>query len=280
MIKIDFNPPTTDAWNHWRAKCDLATQAVIELFGRGEPIEFTDLYKEQKPAYMSIDGAFHGKCVYCESLISADQPGDLDHFRPKGRVTDAAGNAIMVSDGHGHDLPHPGYYWLAYDWSNLLASCEDCNRPSRQKTKGARRIGKWDQFPVRGTHAANPGEELAEQPLLINPTNQDPAVHISVDDTGVFGGKTDEGKTCIDIFGLNDRDALVDSRIRMYRDTMNKILALAVALHFGCGDKATALLKELKEIKEGRQPYTAAARVAIQEGGARLEPLFQVLSQN
>jgi hypothetical protein len=186
----------------------------------------------------------------------------------------------MVSDGHGHDVPHPGYYWLAYDWNNLLASCADCNRPSRQKTKTAKRIGKWDQFPVRGTHAANPGEEHTEQPLLINPTNQDPAVHMSVDNTGVFVGKTDEGNTCIDIFGLNDRDALVDSRRRMYIDTRLKMHALAGGLHFGCRDEVTVLLRELKEIKEGKQPYSASALVAIQEEAARFEPLIQFLSQD
>jgi len=63
---------------------------------------------------------FHGKCAYCETFYSASSPVDVEHYRPKGSVDG-------VKD-------HPGYWWLAMRWENLLPSCIDCNR----------RRGQWN----------------------------------------------------------------------------------------------------------------------------------------
>jgi hypothetical protein len=47
------------------------------------------------------------------------------HYRPKGGFRQRRSGVLKV----------PGYYWLAYDWRNLLVSCAVCNRreegPSR-----------------------------------------------------------------------------------------------------------------------------------------------------
>ena len=39
-------------------------------------------------------------------------------------------------------IEHPGYFWLAYNWKNLLPSCQNCN------TYG----GKGVQFPALKGH--------------------------------------------------------------------------------------------------------------------------------
>jgi hypothetical protein len=41
----------------------------------------------------------NNKCCFCEAI--AIESADVEHFRPKGKVTGATS--------------HPGYYWLAYD---------------------------------------------------------------------------------------------------------------------------------------------------------------------
>lgn len=142
---------------------------------------------------------FHGKCAYCETFYSASQPMDVEHFRPKGAVAE--------------DDDHPGYWWLAMKWDNLLPSCIDCNRKRKQITpKGdvkqvalldgdratfsaqqRRNSGKKDSFPIAetGARATEPGdtarEDLAaavspdladEQALLLNPCREDPATHL------------------------------------------------------------------------------------------------------
>ena len=57
------------------------------------------------------------------------------------------------------------------------------------------------------------GEESRDDPLLLNPVQEDPSEHLDVDlETGLLIDKTDRGRTCIDIFGLNIRQALVTER--------------------------------------------------------------------
>lgn len=129
---------------------------------------------------------FHGKCAYCESFYASTQPVDVEHYRPKGEV-----------EGVGD---HPGYWWLAMEWTNLLPSCIDCNRRREQLTpnetapslmklaEGAdvnrwRKIstGKASAFPLaQGSLRAS--QELhdynAELRLLLDPTRDDPDQHL------------------------------------------------------------------------------------------------------
>jgi len=67
---------------------------------------------------------YHSKCAYCEDYSTVY----IEHYRPKGRV---------IQTNHG------GYFWLCYEWSNLLPTCHECN-----KIAG----GKGDKFPVKKTH--------------------------------------------------------------------------------------------------------------------------------
>ena len=135
----------------------------------------------------ALEAMFHGKCAYCETFYASTQPLDVEHFRPKGAVADADG--------------HPGYWWLAMDWNNLLPSCIDCNRKRNQitptgDTSQVRLLentagfsaatvlgtGKKDSFPIAetGTRASAPGDPLAaEKALLLNPCEDDPDAHLS-----------------------------------------------------------------------------------------------------
>lgn len=219
MIRIDFTEPCTAVWEKWREKCKTEQATLNDLYAPGKTGKVSGkLYRAQKDLYLAPDGPFHGKCAYCETLIIATHPVDLDHFRPKGRGSKFSGT-VTVKDRGGQDVPRPGYYWLAYDFQNLLPSCEDCNRPNKGRSGGLR-IGKWDLFPVKGFYAENPGEEKLGEPLLLNPTDKRIKItkHLTVDKTGVITPHTDEGKTCCKVFGLNDRQALVQERIVAYRN--------------------------------------------------------------
>lgn len=84
---------------------------------------------------------FNGKCAYCESKISSIYSGDIEHFRPKGRIQ-VNGN-----------LKRPGYYWLASEWENLLFACPFCNQTYTHEItdNGTLKevvLGKLDQFPL------------------------------------------------------------------------------------------------------------------------------------
>ena len=135
-------------------------------------------YKEAE-VKAALEALFHGKCAYCESIYRYQAPVDVEHFRPKGSVED--------------DKAHPGYWWLAMKWENLLPSCIDCNRRRKQITpqpddsltalhEAASKVintGKKDAFPVGGIRAADEGGDLtAEKAFLLDPTVDNPDEHL------------------------------------------------------------------------------------------------------
>ena len=146
----------------------------------------------------------HNKCAYCEAAFVHSSPGDVEHYRPKAgfRQTDAT------------PVQGPGYYWLAYEWTNLLFACEDCNR-----------IRKRQLFPLHNDpagRARNHHHDLAQEaPLLLNPAHgDDPAAHLTFAEEAAQG-LTPEGQASVAAYGLN-RPTLLDDRrerLRSLRDT-------------------------------------------------------------
>lgn len=266
MIRIRFDEPSGDDWRRWRLRCKRATEKVVVDRGEGMVTKFDDsLYREMKSIYLSLDGPFHGKCAYCESLFAVDQPGDIDHFRPKSEVRNIDNQVVTMLDHKGNRSPHPGYYWLAYDWRNLLPSCRDCNTPSKWKTKG-KSVGKGCRFPVRTDHAILPGKEADEQPLLIKPTgDEDPSTHLEIDCLGIVIAKTDRGHACNEVFGLNDREALVRKRQEAFEDATEAVVALFDAARAKEPERITRSLKRLQRFADGEAAYAAAGRAGIKQ---------------
>ena len=52
---------------------------------------------------------FNGKCAYCESRDDPLAPLNVQHHRPEG-------GALALDGAFSPDH----YWWLAYDWENLL----------------------------------------------------------------------------------------------------------------------------------------------------------------
>ncbi|HHW4126284.1 TPA: hypothetical protein ACUU9N_003212 [Yersinia enterocolitica] len=135
-------------------------------------------YKEDD-IVAALEHLFHGKCAYCESKYISTQKMDVEHYRPKGKVNESQG--------------HPGYWWLALEWENLLPSCTDCNRRRGQKSytlqadgtivfaDDTENAGKECAFPVSGIYRAQGSQDDLnhEVPLLLNPCDHDPDDHLS-----------------------------------------------------------------------------------------------------
>ncbi len=128
--------------------------------------------------------AQHGKCCFCERKIGAE--GDVEHFRPKGGFR----------QGKRTRLEKPGYYWLAYEWTNLLLACPICNQRFKQ-----------NYFPLRdpATRAVNHhGDLMQEEPLFINPAEVDPAEHIGFHQEVAYPiSDSKYAKATIEALGLN-----------------------------------------------------------------------------
>ncbi|TIP29614.1 MAG: DUF2813 domain-containing protein [Mesorhizobium sp.] len=156
--------------------------------------KFAESLYTAKDVREALSDLFRGKCAYCESIVGAVAPAEIDEFRPKSFSMDLYGT---ISDDY--------YWWLAYEWSNLYASCPICNR-----NKGRR-------FPVAGPRATVGliGPDLAEheQALVVDPCRDSPDEHFVFDDAGTVAGLTKQGNVSIDLFGLNRID-LVEARRR------------------------------------------------------------------
>jgi len=254
-----------------RVRAGQATRRQITKALAGQAPKIKDLYKRMRHVLFS---AFHGKCAYCECLFILDQTGDVEHFRPKGEVLDRDANPVVVKSG-GADIPHPGYYWLAYDWRNLLPSCSKCNRMT--KTSEGKWIGKGARFPVSGAFAGNPGDESQEQPLLIHPVLDDPEKYLAFDTaTGVIYAKdnNDRGKACIEIFDLN-REKLPETRRDVYDNLLACMHEAMNALSMGRLDLFKRHTQKMRSFKDGAEEYALAGRAAIEQEGTRLRLALQ-----
>ena len=270
MIKIDFPEPTSTEWQEWREECDIARDKLVSRIENGKKPKITNLYKDSRmqKIYKSNQAPFYRKCAYCESVVRTTHPGDIEHWRPKSRVTDVSGKLVKIKTKNGTMCTHPGYYWLAYEWRNLLFACVACNRTT-VKTFG-QRIGKGTRFPVRRFRAKRMGEESKEHPVLINPVMDDPAVHMEIDSgTGVMIAKTDRGETCIDIFGLNIREDLLAERLDYIETTRLLIKLLLVQIKSREPHEKEEAMRELtkrvERIKSGASPHSAGCRIVLQE---------------
>lgn len=155
----------------------------------------------------------HGKCAFCESKIDHISYGDVEHFRPKAAVKQNAADPVT----------RPGYYWLAYEWENLLLSCQLCN----QRHKG-------NLFPLFDPAARARGHQAdlsRESPMFINPVDDDPETLLAFRAEVVYGlDPRGRGDTTRDALGLN-RPALLEHRRDRYQlvEGLFKVIALADA---------------------------------------------------
>jgi hypothetical protein len=179
---ISFDPdaltdPAARAWwDAWRIRSDAATARVLQAWKkwRDDPkrppaFDHTweeDVWKDVK--VWLLEHVFHYKCAYCESPLDLDRYfGDAEHFRPKGNVTvpsPIGPKRRATSTLDGAPVDHPGYFWLAYHWRNLMPACSFCNSK-----------GKNDLFPTAKPHAMPRALNAAEEAALIEPALEYPA---------------------------------------------------------------------------------------------------------
>jgi len=284
MRYIPFDPSNLDAedlsdaekaeFRSWlkRAKA-AAKQAVKEYEDNGKPSEETqEIWRNHKR--WLLRNKFNNKCAYCEKSMS-DIPTDAEHWRPKRRIT-----GVQAGE-------HPGYFWLAYSWRNLLPACSMCNSYD----------GKKNQFPITKRHVfrrrltdaeraqlirpdeaipstKEPGvwylaaEDLdaLEEPLLLHPyIDRDPTEHLEFGPDGAVRGLTMKGEQSILVFAL-DRENLVTDRFIAEEDTETGLKFLvSFALRNG-RSRPESLAEAAAKVADDldvRSPFSAAKLAAL-----------------
>lgn len=192
-----------------------------------------------------LDEIYHGKCAYCEERTLIN----IEHYRPKGRV---------IKTNHG------GYYWLCYEWTNLLPTCHECN-----KIGG----GKADQFPVKNKHFTfedcNTNQKLDaakvkatylnqhEAPFLLHPEIDEPknflAFEIEPNKKGILmlglDGINGRGFSTVNICNLN-RTPLLLNRLDYINDFVSNSIKKILG-KYSKGSISKEIFKaEMKELFE------------------------------
>lgn len=191
-----------------RKKTDDCKQA-------GRFLDEGNIWSRIKQIYMDLQG---GKCGYCERRFSTGAASkiehDVEHFRPKSSIKawPATGSKLSYPFSTG-GANTSGYYLLAYEPGNYLASCKKCNSTY-----------KGSYFPIgaatRQVTAGLSDSLKKEKAFLIYPIGSDDADPESlIGFTGLlpFPAKSSgEGMRCarvtIDFFDLALREELLRER--------------------------------------------------------------------
>lgn len=264
MIHVDRSPaPPALIDPAGKAADERRDNDALAAAGQFDRMKFK-AYKH--PSVMpALSTMFHGKCAYCESRYVAQQPGDVEHFRPKALVA--------VRGANGKVEQRRGYHWLAADWNNLLPSCADCNRPRQHQVRrgrGKRVLGKANWFPVEpeAARATRPGDEDAEPRLLLDPCRDDPAAHLVFDDDGtvaprvVAGVPSAIGAASIEYCAL-ERLELAQERHKRGLEVLYVVDNLLDAMNRG---DSAALLRhaaQLRTMTDAQAEYSAYASALL-----------------
>ena len=203
-----------------RIKKPQKVPGILKNKGEKEKLAMCDAYENEGKRDFDFDRkiygdktvkealilAQHDKCFLCESKITHIDYGDVEHFRPK--------KAFQQTEKE--KLNYPGYYWLAYDWTNLFLACTRCNQHYKKNL-----------FPLANSKVRKEVSHLSdlseEKPSLINPAKENPEKYISfrVDNlVGVVPFAIEDnakGKATIKVAGL-DRLKLCGRRFEHSKD--------------------------------------------------------------
>lgn len=204
MIHRNFSPDTyegdeKDILGDIIIRLDEKRDAVVLKWAEHKTIKgVTESgWKEYKD--WILKNIFNNTCAYCEGLFTWRTQVHGEHYRPKGGVTFRSIEDSVLLDNNLEDgcktykkgdlvrvYGNVGYFWLAFDWRNILPACHHCNI-------GESASGKMNQFPVKNQHHCCPDTrklseqlDVLEEPYLLHPFfGEKPEDHLIIDREGV-----------------------------------------------------------------------------------------------
>lgn len=263
---------------------DTETSDAIEFFSHknkqaGKSFEY-HVYANDK-VKSAVSEVSSNKCAYCEIETRAGYDGDIEHFRPKGEVTEDGGVSIK-----------PGYYWMGAKWENLFLSCQHCNQSRKQPQVDGKIItmGKKNQFPLTDgrkrvrVHTKDISEEEPYR-LLIDPCIENPLDYLDFSEDGIVSariykdGTADlKGQASIYVFALQrkllkeareKRAIIVMNALKTYEDNVRELNKyINVFPEEAIEEKKQNLSAEIQRLKafvKKDQPFSAMAYCLIKK---------------
>jgi uncharacterized protein (TIGR02646 family) len=241
MIKLTRHPIPRSL----KRRASAATQALWDSWHAGvAPIAKLGIYNDPE-VKRTLREAQHNKCAYCETPNPSSH-GVVEHFRPRDGWRQKRRDPITK----------PEYFWLAYDWENLLFACDICNDRSH----------KENLFPLANpTRRATPSNPdiAAEIPLLINPYGPaDPEAHITWDrDVPKKSVASSLGEVTSEVLGLDRDDLRADYR-RAHFNRLEKHVERVEKLAPGSPERVE-LAADCLEFLGDDKPWAAMVRANL-----------------
>lgn len=152
LVKIKQLPRLAD-----RAAIEKANQDILALQANGAALskfidDNADKYSALREALWHLGSM---KCWYSEAKLQQQQ-GHVEHFRPKKKVA---------------KVQHCGYWWDAFDWTNLRLAHPTVNVRVTDYLTG-QLAGKGTYFPLRdeAQRAIDKAGEVNQEAVLLDPT--------------------------------------------------------------------------------------------------------------
>jgi hypothetical protein len=284
MIKLerDLANLTAKVKDGWLTRAEALTDQFIAA---GKYNEKEGIWSEVKAIFSEMQ---HNRCAFCQRPLANLQHGsgehDLEHYRPKARVTayPTAKDGVTFSFPTGVSSK-TGYHWLAYHLENYAVSCIPCNRGL-----------KADRFPIAGIRAKPPKNKTEadqqnpatldplEQPLLLFPYVDDPEEYIEF-----FGAvprakykkgiKYQRATVTIAFFALADesRDELFRARFKL----IGSLFENFEALQSGNPKRQAAAKRRITTLCHPNADHSACARAyyaLLQADFAKAEVIYEI----
>ncbi len=245
-----FTSKRMDAW-----RAEARDQNLEASAGQNKPTRNTKFYNRVRP---ELHRLFHHKCAYCETQLPTRRDGDIELFRPLSRAINLDGKMA------------PGYWWLAFEWSNFYLACAQCNRTYKR-----------NRFPVHGSRLQYGGQVANEEALLLDPclTRDFEEMHFYyVDDPALqevaMVPETKRGKVSIEILGLNRADL----RRRRFGEWEKFQLLLEHSLVNTAAPAQPTIERSIRSSLDDDSPFLgmkrAQAEIFFQRHGAELDARF------
>lgn len=192
------------------------------------------------------------KCCYCERKRELKRESDVEHYRPKSGIIEEPGR--------------PGYWWLAYEWTNCLYACKVCNEDYKKH-----------HFPLlqNSPRARRPADNLAkEKPAILNPFDDNPEECIGFDwrdSNNCFVRATPEdiegrGEKTIKLTGLN-RPKLAEERGKLLLLLQGIAGKMDAGKHYGNECLIRDAAREIERETKSNQQFAGFRRAFFRKRG-------------
>ena len=254
MIKIERGKIPRGTALDKKRKGELSAIRKLAESGNLRSRHFKKIWSDPKVKKFLYESQ-HGKCCYCERKHDEKRVSDVEHFRPKAEVEEAE--------------DHPGYWWLAYSWENLLIACKTCNEEYKKS-----------KFPLKDESKRAYTERFdidKEEPIMINPLKEDPELLIDYDfpaEADFSGkpmvkavGKCMRSKKTVDgLTGINDENVMLERADKLeYYETV--VIAELALRELERADKLKYIDKRVRDCVSSRSEFSGFARFYFRKKG-------------